>query len=108
MVYGHRNNLEGYAKAMTAFDEKLGEMLTLLKEDDILIITADHGCDPSTPSTDHSREYTPMVAYGSKIKSGVNLGTRSTFADIGSTVLEWFGESADGIYGESFLKEILQ
>ena len=108
MVYGHRNNLEGYAKAMTAFDEKLGEMLTLLKEDDLLIITADHGCDPSTPSTDHSREYTPMVAYGSKIKSGVNLGTRSTFADIGSTVLEWFGESADGIYGESFLKEILK
>ena len=106
MVYGHRNNLEGYARAMTAFDRKLGEMLPLLREDDLLIITADHGCDPATPSTDHSREYTPMVAYGSGIKGGVNLGTRETFADIGATVLEWFGESIDGVYGTSFLKEI--
>ena len=105
MVYGHRNNLEGYARAMSAFDEKLGEMLKLLREDDLLIITADHGCDPSTPSTDHSREYTPMVAYGNGIKGGVNLGTRDSFADIGATVLEWFGESAD-VYGKSFLKEI--
>jgi phosphopentomutase len=105
MVYGHRNNLEGYAKAMTAFDEKLGEMLPLLREDDLLIITADHGCDPSTSSTDHSREYTPMVAYGNGIKGGVNLGTRDSFADIGATVLEWFGESAE-IYGKSFLKEV--
>ena len=106
MVYGHRNNLEGYARAMTAFDEKLGEMLPLLREDDLLIITADHGCDPSTPSTDHSREYTPMVAYGSGVKGGVNLGTRASFADIGATVLEWFGESTEGVYGQSFLKEI--
>ena len=106
MVYGHRNNLEGYAKAMTAFDKKLGEMLPLLREDDLLIITADHGCDPSTPSTDHSREYTPMVAYGKKIKDSVNLGTRESFADIGATVLEWFGESTDGVYGKGFLKEI--
>ena len=106
MVYGHRNNIEGYAKAMTAFDKKLGEMLPLLNEDDVLIITADHGCDPSTPSTDHSREYTPMVIYGDKIKSGVNLGTRESFADIGATVLELFGIEASGIYGKGFLSEV--
>ncbi len=108
MVYGHRNDLEGYAKAMTAFDKRLGELLPLLREDDLLIITADHGCDPVTPSTDHSREYTPMLAYGKKIKENVNLGTRSSFADIGATVLEWFGVSADAIYGTSFLKEIIK
>lgn len=106
MVYGHRNNIEGYAKAMTAFDEKLGEMLTLLNDEDLLIITADHGCDPSTPSTDHSREYTPMVIYGKGIKSGVNLGTRDSFADIGATVLDYFGEDAERIYGKSFLPEV--
>ena len=106
MVYGHRNNLEGYARAMSAFDKRLSEMLDLLGEDDLLIITADHGCDPSTPSTDHSREYTPMVAYGKAIKNGVNLGTRPTFADIGATVLEWFGCPTDKVYGNGFLKEI--
>lgn len=106
MTYGHRNDIAGYAKALTAFDKRLGELLPLLREDDLLIITADHGCDPATPSTDHSREYTPMLAYGEKLKKGVNLGTRSSFADIGSTVLEWFGVSADKIYGTSFLKEI--
>ena len=107
MVYGHRNDVEGYARAMTAFDKRLGELIPLLKEDDLLIITADHGCDPATPSTDHSREYTPMLAYGEKIKKNVDLGTRDSFADIGSTVLEWFGLSSDGIYGQSFLKEII-
>lgn len=107
MVYGHRNDVAGYARAMTEFDRRLGELLPLLKEDDLLIITADHGCDPSTPSTDHSREYVPMIAYGKKLKEGVNLGTRESFADIGSTVLEWHGLSSDEIYGRSFLKEIL-
>lgn len=107
MVYGHRNDVEGYARAMTAFDKRLGELLPLLKEDDLLIITADHGCDPATPSTDHSREYTPMLAYGEKIKKNVNLGTRNSFADIGSTVLEWFGVSSEDVYGQSFLKEII-
>ncbi len=106
MVYGHRNNIEGYASAMTAFDQRLGEMLGLLKDDDILIITADHGCDPSTPSTDHSREYTPMIAYGKMLKNGINLGTRAAFSDIGATVLEWFGLPTDRIYGNGFLKEI--
>ena len=106
MVYGHRNNVEGYARAMTAFDKRLGELLPLLQEDDLLIITADHGCDPATPSTDHSRECTPMLAYGKKLKQGVNLGTRDTFADIGATVLEWFGLPTEKIFGNSFLKEI--
>lgn len=107
MVYGHRNDVEGYARALSAFDKRLGELLPMLQEDDLLIITADHGCDPATPSTDHSREYTPMLAYGDKIKKGVDLGTRASFADIGSTVLEWFGVSSDSIYGDSFLKEII-
>lgn len=107
MVYGHRNDIEGYAKAMTAFDARLGEFLKGMQEDDLLIITADHGCDPATPSTDHSREYTPMLAYGKKLKEGVNLGTRNSFADIGATVLEWFDLPTNEIFGESFLKEIV-
>lgn len=107
MVYGHRNDVAGYAKAMTEFDAWLGEFLPLLKEEDLLIITADHGCDPATPSTDHSREYTPMLAYGKKLKEGVNLGTRDSFADIGATLLEWFGLPSDAIFGKSFLKEIV-
>ena len=108
MVYGHRNNLEGYARAMTDFDKRLGEMLPKLGDEDILIITADHGCDPATPSTDHSREYTPMVITGKSIKGGVNLGTRDSFADIGATVLDYFGLDASKIYGKSFLKEVTE
>ncbi len=106
MVYGHRNDVEGYARALSAFDKRLGELLPLLKEEDLLIITADHGCDPATPSTDHSREYTPMIAYGKQVKQGVNLGTRESFADVGATVLEWFGLSADEVSGKSFFKEM--
>ena len=91
MLYGHRNDIDGYAKALTYFDEKLPELLKAMKEDDILMITADHGCDPGyTASTDHSREYTPFVMYGSKVMPA-NLGTRDTFADIGATVLDYFG-----------------
>ena len=108
MVYGHRNDVEGYARAMSKFDKWLGEFVNVLQEDDLLMITADHGCDPSTPSTDHSREYTPMIAYGKRLKENVNLGTRESFADIGATVLEWFGLPSDGIYGKSFLKEIVK
>lgn len=107
-VYGHRNDIGGYAAALSEFDKRLGEVLELLRKDDLLIITADHGCDPSTPSTDHSREYTPMLAYGDKIKNGVDLGTRDTFADIGATVLEWLSLPTDGVYGNSFLKEIVK
>ena len=84
MLYGHRNDIDGYAKALTAFDEWLPEFLANMRPDDVLMITADHGCDPGyTVSTDHSREYTPLVIYGEKI-APVNLGTRETFADIGA------------------------
>lgn len=107
MVYGHRNDVDGYAKALSYFDEKLPEILAGLREDDILMITADHGCDPSTPSTDHSREYTPLVMAGKKIGSGINLGTRPTFSDIGATVLDYFGVEKK-IQGESLLKEIVR
>ena len=107
MLYGHRNDVDGYAKALTYFDGRLTELLMALRDEDLLIITADHGCDPSTPSTDHSREYTPMVAFGRPVKMGVNLGTRTTFADIGATVLDYLGvDGATG--GESFLSQILR
>ncbi|MEG1902375.1 MAG: phosphopentomutase [Clostridium sp.] len=106
MLYGHRNDIDGYAKALTAFDERLPELLAMLKDDDILMITADHGCDPSTPSTDHSREYVPYVIAGKHIKPGVNLGTRGTFADIAATILDYLEVQGD-IAGESVLKEIL-
>ena len=106
-VYGHRNDVAGYARALSAFDFQLGEILPLLRADDLLILTADHGCDPSTPSTDHSREYTPMLAVGEKFKA-VNLGARESFADISATVLEYLGVEKERTAGESFLKEILK
>ena len=105
MIYGHRNDIDGYANAAAEFDAQLAELLPLLKEDDLLIITADHGCDPGTPSTDHSREYVPMIAYGAGIKQGVDLKTRPTFADIAATVTDYLGVKAE-IDGTSFLKEI--
>ena len=89
MLYGHRNDIEGYAKALTEFDEALPAMIAKLRDGDVLMITADHGCDPGyTSSTDHSREYTPFIMYGKEIRP-VNLGTRETFADIGATVLKY-------------------
>lgn len=91
MLYGHRNDIDGYARALTYFDHRLPEMMERLREDDIIMITADHGCDPGyTVSTDHSREHTPFLMYGKKI-APANLGTRETFADIGATVLNYFG-----------------
>lgn len=94
MLYGHRNDIDGYAKALAYFDEKLPQFFAKLRKDDILMITADHGCDPGyTVSTDHSREHTPFLMYGSCVKPG-NLGTRDTFADIGATVLDYFGIKA--------------
>lgn len=107
MKYGHRNDVEGYAKALSYFDTQLPRMLEKLREQDVLIITADHGCDPSTPSTDHSREYTPVVAVGPMIQAGVNLGTRETFADTGATVLDWFGIFG-GIEGSSYWKQMVK
>ena len=90
MLYGHRNDVDGYAKALTYFDEKLPEIMAKLRPDDLLMITADHGCDPGYKvSTDHSREYTPFIMYGEKV-APKNLGTRKTFADIGATVLQYF------------------
>lgn len=105
MVYGHRNDVSGYAKALNEFDTALGELMPQLRKDDLLVITADHGCDPSTPSTDHSREYTPLLVYGNSVKSGVNLGTRETFADIAATLSEYLGLQ-ERFAGQSFLKEI--
>ncbi len=106
MKYGHRNDVDGYAAAMTQFDEFLGGFIKDMKDDDALIITADHGCDPSTPSTDHSREYTPMIIYGKGIKSGVDLRTRSSFADISATVLDMFGVNQEDTFGISFYNEV--
>ena len=102
-VYGHRNNIDGYAAALSAFDRQLGELLPILRENDLLLITADHGCDPSTPSTDHSREYTPLLITGKSVASGVDLGTRKTFADIGATVLDAFGVDTFPLAGSSLL-----
>ncbi len=108
MKYGHRNDIAGYANAMTEFDVQLGRFLPEMQDDDVLIITADHGCDPSTPSTDHSREYVPMIICGKHIKSGVNLGTRPTFADISATVLDYLGVDKQDTKGESFLADVLE
>lgn len=108
MTYGHRNDAPGYAAAATAFDRQLGELLPRLREDDLLFITGDHGCDPSTPSTDHSREYVPLLIYGSRVKAGVNLGTRSSFADLSAAVLEYFGETPVCEKSGSFLGAILR
>ncbi len=102
MKYGHRNDVPGYAKALSYFDQRLPEIIKGLKEEDILMITADHGCDPSTPSTDHSREYTPLVICGTHIKS-VNLGTKKGFGTIAATILDYF--KIDGkVEGESLLQ----
>lgn len=105
MIYGHRNDVDGYANAASEFDKQLGQMMDKLREDDIVIITADHGCDPSTESTDHSREYVPMIIFGDKVKAGVDLKTRNTFADIGKTIADIFGIDSQ-IPGTSFYKEV--
>ena len=102
MLYGHRNDVDGYARAITEFDRWLEGFIEKLKEDDLLIITADHGCDPSTPSTDHSREYIPILMYGKKVEPR-NLGIRKTYADIAKTVLDNFNIENE-LPGESFLK----
>ena len=106
MVYGHRNDVDGYARAATQFDRQLAELLGLLRKDDLLIITADHGCDPGTPSTDHSREYVPMLAAGACVRAGADLGTRRSFACIAQTVCEYLGVCAEHLAGESFFGEI--
>ena len=104
MLYGHRRDPEGYAKALEHFDARLPEILEAMQEDDLFIITADHGNDPTFPGSDHTREYSPLLVYGKNIKQGVNLGTRDSLADIGQTIAENFSlELKDGV---SFLEEI--
>ncbi|WP_422393237.1 phosphopentomutase [Neomoorella humiferrea] len=106
MRYGHRNDVTGYAGALEAFDRRLPELIEALNEGDVLVITADHGCDPTTPSTDHSREYVPLLIYGDKIRK-INIGVRPTFADLGATVAEMLDVPYD-LAGESFARRLLK
>jgi phosphopentomutase len=99
MLYGHRNDVVGYANALKQFDDNLPSITAAMSEDDVLFITADHGCDPTTPSTDHSREYVPLLAYGSRVKAG-NIGVRKTYADLGKTVLDYLKVNG-AIHGEA-------
>jgi phosphopentomutase len=104
--YGHRNDVEGYACNLERFDARLPAVLAQLRPDDLLVLTADHGNDPTTPSTDHSREYVPLLATGARVRAGADLGTRATFADLGQTLAEVFG--VGGLAnGTSFLQELL-
>lgn len=107
MLYGHRNDIEGYAKAATVFDKQLGTFMDRMQPQDILMITADHGCDPGFKGTDHSRECVPLLVYGERVKEGVNLGTRKTFSDIAATILDIFGIDCR-LDGTSFKEEILK
>lgn len=110
MLYGHRNDPVGYAQALSRFDSQLGQLLGLLREEDLLFITADHGCDPSTPSTDHSREYVPLLCCGKSVRAGADLATRSCFADLAATVGEYFDPAFPGKLqaGSSFLQQLLK
>ncbi|MFM9903529.1 MAG: phosphopentomutase [Pyrinomonadaceae bacterium] len=104
MLYGHRRDVEGYAKALEHFDGRLPEIIDALNDDDLLIMTADHGNDPTMPGSDHTREYVPLLVYGRTAKAGIDLGTRQSLSDIGQTIAENFGvEIADGV---TFLTEI--
>jgi phosphopentomutase len=106
MVYGHRNDVDGYAKALTDYDIRLGEFMSKMKDEDVLIITADHGCDPSTESTDHSREYVPVLVYGKSIRSDLNLGTRECFGDVAATILDLLG--IDGVVDGTSMLPLIQ
>jgi phosphopentomutase len=105
MVWGHRNDVKGFAKGLEDFDRRLEEILGLLQIHDVLILTADHGCDPTTPSTDHSREYVPVLVFGEKLRRGVDLGTRKSFSDISATLADVFKIRGTG-KGKSFWKVI--
>lgn len=104
MLFGHRNDVVGYAKALEDFDNRLTEVFEAMQPDDLLIISADHGCDPTDISTDHTREYVPVIAYGKNARKGVNLGLRNSLADIGQTIAENFNLKLGA--GESFLSQI--
>lgn len=107
MLFGHRNDPKGYGKAIEEFDNRLKEIYDNMQDEDILILTADHGCDPTTSSTDHSREYIPVLVKGKNIKENINLGTLNSFTDIGKTILDYFNIENE-IDGVSFLKEIIK
>lgn len=104
--YGHRNDVTGYAANLERFDARLADLLPRLRPDDLLVVTADHGNDPTTPSTDHAREYVPVLATGARVRRNVNLGTRATFADLGQTLADNFSLGAL-THGTSFLREII-
>jgi phosphopentomutase len=104
-VYGHRNDVEGYAANLERFDARLAALLPQLRREDLLMVTADHGNDPTTASTDHAREYVPLLVAGCQLRAGVDLGTRATFADVGQTLAELFGVGRL-TNGVSFLSEI--
>ena len=106
-LYGHRNDVAGYAANLERFDARLKDLLPRLRHDDLLVVTADHGNDPTTRSTDHSREHVPVIATGPAVKAGVNLGTRKTFADLGQTIADNFGV-APMASGTSFLRDIVR
>ena len=106
MTYGHRRDIAGYARATTEFDVQLGTFMEHMREDDVLMITADHGCDPGAPGTDHTREYVPLLVYGAPIRQGLNLGTYPTFAMIGATVADMFSAELT-TKGESLLPRVL-
>jgi phosphopentomutase len=106
-MYGHRNDVEGYASNLERFDAQLATLLPKLQKDDLLVVTADHGNDPTTPSTDHSREHVPLLVYGDAVQPGADLGTRSTFADLGQTLADLLG--APWLpHGQSFLADVLR
>lgn len=104
--YGHRNDVDGYARALTEFDLRLAELAGLVGPDDAIVLTADHGCDPSTAGTDHTREFVPVLAFGNKLMKGINLGVRRSFADVGASVAELLGLESSG--GQSFAAEIVK
>lgn len=107
MMYGHRNNVAGYAQALKDFDERVPEILQAMETDDVLIITADHGCDPTHPGTDHTREHVPVIICGEAIRPDTNIGVRKSFADLGATVTELLGVERPKD-GQSFAAEILR
>lgn len=106
MKWGHRNDVKAYGNGLEEFDKRLPEILAAMRDTDVLFITADHGCDPTYPGTDHTREYVPFLAYGKELKKNVNLGTRNSFSDMGQTIAEIFNVEKIS-YGESFLNKII-
>jgi len=105
MNWGHRNDVNGYSRGLEDFDKRLADVISSMNDTDVLFITADHGCDPTIPGTDHTREYIPLLAYGKGLKNNINLNTRNTFSDIGQTIAEIFNVSPIK-NGVSFLQQI--